>query len=136
MDNKSVNRAHDFIESEVLKTERFIFAVKIIATALAYAGTTYWLNAIRADAPLWLVWTLIIVQFALYLSIFIASYPRAIVSGFNQNAALGIFIVLAIAGRINNWELVVIPVTIFAMVIISTRAKNVSDARKHLLPKR
>lgn len=135
MSDKAENKAHEFINKEVLKMERNSFAVRIIAITVSYAAITYWLNAIRADAALWLLWTLIIIQFALYFSIFIASYRRAIISGLNQSAALVVFIALAIAGRINDWELLIIPLTVIVMLIISARVKNVSETSKHLLPK-
>ena len=128
------NKTHEFLKGEVLKMERNSFFVRIIAAALAYAGISYWLNAIRADAPLWFVWLLIIVQFALYFSIFISSYRRAIVSGFNKNLSFIIFVALAVLGRVDDWELVVIPPTVIGMIIISARAKNVSDKGRALLP--
>jgi len=128
------NKAHEFLKGEVLKMERNSFFVRIIATTLLYVGISYWLNAIRADAQLWFVWLLIIVQFALYFSIFIASYRRAIVCGFNKNLSFIIFVVLAVLGRINDWELAVIPLTVIGMLIISARTKNVSDKGKAILP--
>lgn len=128
------NKAHEFLKGEVLKMERNSFFVRIIAAALAYAGISYWLNAIRADAQLWFVWLLIIVQFALYFSIFVSGYRRAVVCGFNKNLSLIIFVALAILGRVNDWELAVIPLTVIGMVVISARAKNVSDKGKTLLP--
>lgn len=128
------NKAQDFIKGEVLKIERNSFFVRIIAAAVGYAGITYWLNAIRADAPLWFVWLLIIVQFALYFSIFISSYRRAIICGFSKNLSFIIFAALAVLGRVNDWELVVIPLIIIVMLVVSARAKNVSDKGKTLLP--
>ncbi len=134
MENKKSNKANEFIKGEVLKLERNSFAVSIIVTVIGYTGITFWLNAIRATAPLWFVWVLIIVQFALYFSIFISSYRRAIVCGFNKNISLIIFTALAILGRVNDWEILVIPLTIIVMLIFSIKTKNVSDDKKHLLP--
>ncbi len=134
MTMETENKAHEFIKGEVLKMERNSFFVRIIAAALGYAGITYWLNVVRADAELWFVWLLIIVQFALYFSIFIMGYRRTMVSDFNKNLSFIIFVALAILGRVNDWELVVIPLTVIGMIIISARAKNVSDKGKILLP--
>ena len=114
--------------------ERNLFFVRIIVAALAYTGISYWLNAIRADAELWFVWLLIIVQFTLYFSIFILSYWRAMLFGLNKNLNLIIFVALAILGRINNWELVVIPLTVIGMLIISARVKDDSGRGKAILP--
>ena len=136
MENITNNKASDFIKSEVLKIERNSFVFRIIATAVGYAGITFWLNAIRATAPLWFVWVLIIIQFALYFSIFIANYRRAVVCGLNKNLGIIIFTALAILGRVNDWELIIIPLTVVVMLVISARAKNVSDGRKNLLPEK
>jgi len=133
MENKT-NKANDFIKGEVLKLERNSFIIRIIAIAIGYAGMTFWLNTIRATAPLWFVWVLIIVQFALYFSIFIVSYRRAIVCSLNRNLCIIIFITLAILGRVNNWELAIIPLTIVIMLIVSTKAKKVSNRGKTSLP--
>ena len=136
MENATNNKAHDFIKGEVLKIDRNAFIFRIIATVIGYAGITFWLNSIRATAPLWFVWVLIIIQFALYFSIFIANYRRAIICGLNKNIGLIIFVALAILGRVNDWELVIIPLMVIIMIIVSARAKNVSDERKHLLPEK
>ena len=136
MENKTNNKAHDFIKGEVLLIERNSFIFRIIATAAGYAGITFWLNSIRATAPIWFVWVLIIIQFALYFSIFIASYRRATICGLNKNLGIVIFATLAILGRVNDWELAIIPLTIIIMLVVSARAKNVSDERKHLLPEK
>lgn len=134
MKNEKSNKANEFIKGEVLKLERNGFAVRIIITAIGYVGITFWLNAIRATAPLWFVWVLIIVQFALYFSIFITSYRRAITCGLNKNISIIIFTVLAILGRVNDWEIAIIPLTIIIMLIFSTKAKDVSGDNKHLVP--
>ena len=124
------NKADAFIKKEVLKMERNVFIFYILASALSYAGITFWLNAIRATAPLWFVWVLIIIQFALYFSIFIISYRRATVCGLNKNLGIIIFTTLAILGRVNNWELLIIPLTIVVMLVVSTRTKNILDSEK------
>jgi transcriptional regulator with XRE-family HTH domain len=136
MENTTNNEAHDFIKREVLKIDRNAFIFRILATVIGYAGITFWLNSIRATAPLWFVWVLIIIQFALYFSIFIASYRRAVTCGLNKNIGLIIFITLAILGRVNDWELLIIPFIVIIMLIVSARAKNVSDESKHLLPEK
>ena len=128
------NKANDFIKGEVLKLERNWFIIRIIAIAIGYSAITFWLNAIRATAPLWFVWILIIVQFALYFLIFIASYKRAIVCSLDKNLGIIIFTVLAILGRVNDWELVIIPLTVVVMIVLSKKTKNVSDRGKTLLP--
>lgn len=136
MENTTNNKAHDFIKGEVLKIERSSFVFRIIATAVGYAGITFWLNSIRVTAPIWFVWILIIIQFVLYFSIFNLGYHRAIICGLNKNIGIIIFIALAILGRVNDWELVIIPLTIVIMLVVSARAKNVSEEMKHSLPEK
>lgn len=133
-ENITNNKAKDLIKGEVLKLERNSFTVRIIVVVMGYAGITFWINAIRATAPLWFVWVLIIVQFVLYFSIFVISYHRAIVTGLNKNIGIIIFIALSILGRVNDWELAIIPLTVVIMLIVSWKAKNISDGNKHMLP--
>ncbi|MBU1089839.1 hypothetical protein KKF38_03545 [Patescibacteria group bacterium] len=135
MKNSTTNKAGNFIKGEVLKSERNSFAVRIITIAVCYSGITFWLNSIRATASLWFVWILIIIQFTLYFSIFIAGYRRAIVCGMNKNISLIVFTALAILGRVNDWELAIIPLTVIIMLVASSKTKNISDENKHLLPK-
>lgn len=134
MENNKNDKANEIIKNEIIIIERNSFAFRLIFATIVYAGITFWLNAIRASAPLWLVWFLIIVQFALYFSIFISSYRRAKVCGLNKNISICIFTTLAILGRVNDWEIVIIPLTIIIMLIFSMRAKNVSEDKKYLLP--
>jgi len=128
------NKAYNFLKEEVLKVEHRLFCARILGSAIGYALMSLWLNSIRATASLWFVWILIIIQFALYIWIFANGYGRAKVLGLNKDLALLLFIILAVLGRINEWELLVIPLLVVVMVIFSARNKNVSDERQSLLP--
>ena len=119
-------KTRNFIKTEILTQERNVFISKILIILAGYIGLTLWLNAIRTTAPLWFVWVLIIIQFLLYFLIFSVSYGRAKVSGLKR-FGLVLFIILAILGRVENWELVIIPSTIIIMLIISAKNKNVSS---------
>jgi len=130
------NKANDFIKNEVLKIENRLFFARILGSAIGYALITLWLNSIRATASLWFVWVLIIIQFALYFSIFIAGYRRSVACGLNKTLGLIIFTALAILGRINDWELAIIPLAVIIMLIVSTMTKNVSEEKRHLLPEK
>src|SRR3990172_11119807 len=99
------NKTSDFLKNEVLKMENRLFWDKILGSSVGYLLITLWLNSIRATASLWFVWILIIIQFALYFSIFIPGYQRSKVFGLNKNLALILFIILAVLGRVNDWEL-------------------------------
>ncbi len=100
------------------------FAFKIVAVTVGYVAITYWLNIIRTSAPLWFLWCLIIVQLLLYLAIFVSSYHCAVECGLRKSISMFIFIVLTILGRVNDWEVVIIPLTIIIMVIVSLKARN------------
>ena len=116
----------DFIVEEVLKIENRSFWFRILACSIGYLVITLWLNSIRASAALWLLWLLIIIQFALYFSIFITSYFRSKVFGLNNNIALILFTALAVLGRVENWELIIIPLLIVTMLVLSARNKKIS----------
>ena len=116
MENKPNTTASDFLKNEVLKIENRMFWAKILGSSVGYLLITLWLNSIRATASLWFVWVLIIIQFALYFAIFISSYQRSKIFGLNKNLALVLFTILAVLGRVNDWELVVIPLLIVIML--------------------
>lgn len=132
MENKTNDKAKNFIKNEVLIIERNSFIFRIIAIAIGYAGITFWLNAIRTTASLWFIWILILTQFTLYFSIFIISYLRAIVCGINKTLGIIIFTSLAILGRVNGWELIIIPLTVVVMLVVSASVKKISDKGKSL----
>jgi hypothetical protein len=134
MESKDVeNKTKDFIKTEILKAERSLFLGKIISIFIGYVGITLWLNAIRATAWLWFVWVLIVIQFLLYFLIFFLSYTRALVIGFNKKLGFIFFVILAVLGRVNNWELFIIPLLLVVMFIFSAKNNNVSDEKKYLL---
>jgi hypothetical protein len=134
MESKDVeNKTKDFIKTEILKAERSLFLGKIISIFIGYVGITLWLNAIRAIASLWFVWVLIVIQFLLYFSIFFLNYTRALVIGLNKKLGFIFFVILAVLGRVNNWELFIIPLLLVVMFIFSAKNNNVSDEKKYLL---
>jgi hypothetical protein len=122
--------ATNWAHNEMLKIENRLFWGKIIGYSIGYLVITLWLNSIRAFWSLWLVWPLIIIQFALYFSIFIASYQRSIVFGLNKNFAFILFFILAVLGRINDWELLVIPVLVIVMLAFSATNKKISKEKQ------
>jgi len=127
------DKTKDFIKREILKAERRLFFGQIISILIGYIGITLWLNAIRATASLWFVWVLIVIQFLLYFSIFSFSYTRASVIGLNKKFGFIFFVALAVLGRVNDWELFVIPLLLVVMFIFSAKNNNVSDERQDLL---
>lgn len=130
------NKSSDFIKNMVLQLENRWFWVKILGSSVVYLLITLWLNSIRTTATLWFIWVLIVIQFALYYSIFFFGYQRSTVFGLNKNLAFILFIILSILGRINDWELLVIPLLIVTMLVFSTMNKKVSEKGQTLLPKK
>ena len=135
MENKPKITAENFLTNEVLKIENRMFWGKLIGSSIGYLLITLWLNSIRATASLWFVWVLIIIQFALYFSIFISGYQRSKVFGLNKNLALVLFIILVVLGRVNGWEMIVILLLIVVMLAFSARNKKVSKKGQTMLPK-
>lgn len=128
------NKTNDFLKNEVLKMENRMFWGSILGSSIGYLVITLWLNSIRATASLWFVWVLIIIQFALYFSIFISGYNRSKVLALNKNIALVLFIILTVLGRVNDWEVIVIPLLVVVMLIFSARNKKVSEKGSLVLP--
>ena len=134
MEDKTKSTANNFLKNEVLKMENRMFWGSIIGSSIGYLVITLWLNSIRATASLWFVWVLIIIQFALYFSIFISGYNRSKVLGLNKNIALVLFIILTVLGRVNDWEVIVIPLLVVVMLAFSARNKKVSEKGRLMLP--
>ncbi|MBP7017036.1 MAG: hypothetical protein KBB23_07600 [Smithella sp.] len=126
--------ANDIIIDEVLKVENRSFWFRILACSIGYFAMSLWLNSIRTTASLWLVWLLIIIQFILYFSIFITSYFRSKVFGLNNNIALILFTALAVLGRVENWEIIIIPLLVVTMLVLSGINKKIStEAQERFL---
>ena len=115
----------DFIKNQLLKIENRLFIGRILSYSIGYLFITLWLNHIRTTSSLWFVWVLIIVQFALYFSIFITGYKRSKVLGVSESLSLGVFVVLAILGRVNDWELIVIPLTLIGTILFSLKHNEI-----------
>lgn len=133
MENKTKTTANNFLDDEMLKIENRLFWGRLLGFSIGYLVMTLWLNSIRATAPLWFVWVLIAIQLLLYFSIFVTSLQRSKVFGFNKNLAFVIFSILAVLGRVNDWELLIIPLLVIVMLIFSARNKKISkEMRAHV----
>jgi len=130
------NKAREFLKNEVLKMENRLFWGKLLGSSIGYLLITLWLNSIRATASLWFVWVLIIIQFALYFSIFIVGLERSKVFGLSNAVALVVFTVLAVLGRVNDWEVIVVPLLVVVMLILSAMNKKVSKGGQAMLPEK
>lgn len=125
-----MSAAREIIERELLKLEKRRFLVGLLLWAAAYVGLTLLLNAIRQQAPIWIVWTLIILQFFALISVFVFGLIRMRQCGFSR-WWLWISFFLS---RIENWEVVVLPATISAILFLSHRCSCVSAETAHLIP--
>jgi hypothetical protein len=127
------NKTSDFIKTETLKITSTEFKANIVGILIGYIGITLWLNAIRSNTSTWFLWVLIAIQFLLYSSIFSFSYNRTLVIGLNKQFGFGLFIALAMLGRVNNWELFIIPLLVVVMFIFSAKNNNLSKKRPEFL---
>ena len=114
------NHLSEFARHQMCLIARRMFTIQLLAIVGGYVGVTFWLNDIRETAPQWWVWVLIIIQFLLYFSIFSACYQRAKDIG-SKYSHIVVFIILAVLGRINDWEVVVIPLTVVTILVLSRR---------------
>lgn len=122
----------EFAKNLIIKSENKIFIFSILMVVAGYVVITVWLNAIRAHTSLWFVWTLIIIQFILYFKIFVNSYRRYCVFGFDKKLGALIFTILAFLGRVNNLELWVIPLLLIVMIALSLRNNKISNEKNIL----
>jgi phosphoglycerol transferase MdoB-like AlkP superfamily enzyme len=122
-----------FIKDVVLRQENRQFVINLIILSVGYLIITLWLNSIRVSAPIWFVWVLIAVQLILYASIFYTSFQRAKTMGLGGTVAAMTFTALALIGRINDWEIVVIPLVVIAMIVFSARNKRISTRSQAML---
>ena len=127
-------KANELIKREVLRAEKNTFIFWVFLVLAGYVGTTLWLNAIRQSAALWFVWVLIVLQLLFFFSIFVACLMRAKQCGYRY--AFWVFLALAVASRVNNWELVLIPAMAVTMLVLSECNQKVSSERQHLLPEK
>lgn len=77
---------------------------------------------------------MIIVQFGLYFYIFGLSEARASQCGLKRIVGVILFTVLAILGRVNDWELLIIPAVVATMLFVSARTKKLSAEGQAILP--
>lgn len=110
----------------ILENERNVFAYKLIFRSISYLLISILLNSIRQSTSLWILWSLIIIQFSLYFLIFILCYNRVKICGLNKNISFYLFLALAIIGRIENFEVVLIPLMVVIMLIVSSLNKKLS----------
>lgn len=122
---------HEFVKNEILLVEKTKFKFSIIKTLIFYVVITLLLNAFRVSAPIWLVWVSIIVQLLLFFSIFNICYMRSQECGFKGYWFI-VFVILAVLGRVENWEIIIIPLMITIMIIISEKNINIMDTDKYL----
>jgi len=99
-------------------------ALRLIAYLVGYFLLSVGLNSIRATAPISLVWIMIAIQFVLYALVFVYGYSRF--NGPSTIEKLGWFITIAVAvlGRINNWEIIILPLFVTAMIILPKKKQS------------
>lgn len=102
----------------------------IIITAIIYALISLFLNTnnTRSELNLVILWVFIIVQLVFYIWIFIASSSSLNKSGAPYIIGNLLPIILFITGRINDWELIAIPLMIIVTLWFSTAKNNSTNA--------
>ncbi|MDO6852110.1 hypothetical protein Q4599_00855 [Cellulophaga lytica] len=131
---KNKSEPSNVVKTLMLENERNVFSMKLIFRLIGYLLITILLNSIRQTSSLYIVWTLIIIQFLLYFSIFILCFNRSKVFGLNKNIAFIIFVLLAFLGRVESLEIIIFPLMAIIMLFLSYKNKKLSPAAEyHLL---
>lgn len=112
------------VASELLRIEDRSYKVSVLIISFAYLLSSILLSSFRAKAPVVLVWVLVLLQLFFFFAIFVKCYQRAFLLGLNRSIGFFIFVTLAVLARINDWEIVVIPVTVLTMLTLSWRNKK------------
>ncbi len=121
----------EFIRNEVLKIERRLFAARFVGTLIGYIVLSVILSRVRQAASIVLLWTLIIIQWALLLSAFVSALGRLRQCRVRHSWLVFFPLILS---RINAWELVVLPVFAATMLWVSARNRHVAQEHLHMLP--
>ena len=113
----------DEIERELLAINRKKFTSGLICGSALYFFFGYVLSS--AHGMTGFVWLGIFGQYFSYFGLFIAGYDRALAAGVGRGLA-GMILAIAFAlGRIDGWDLAVIPLFVVAMLILSAQIKSV-----------
>lgn len=104
----------------LLPAKKRHFSAKLLWIVAWYVGLTLLLNHVvrRIDAAVPFLWGLAILQVFMYLYIFSLSYIRLRECRSKVAVSVGF---LAILGRVNDYELLIIPGLVLAALIISAR---------------
>jgi len=107
-----------FLQSIVLPAKKRHFAVKLLWIVAWYVGLTILLNHVvrRMDAASPFLWGLAILQVYMYFYIFTLSYVRLRECSSKVAWSVGF---LAVLGRVNDYELLIIPAVVLTALIIS-----------------
>ena len=114
------NHCDPVVQSIVGRWGKAFFRFHMPLTAVAYLGTSLLLNAIRKDAAAVFLWGLAVTQLLLYFHIFWLAAARARECGYRVFWLAGI---LAIVGRVNDFEVFVIPAVVLTSLVLSELAK-------------
>ncbi len=106
----------------LLQREKRVFIIKMLLAAGAYVGITLVLNAVRKEATTGLLWGSIFLQLLFYGYIFFVAAVRASECGYKVSCWLAP--VLAVLGRVEDFEVVVIPAVILASFAISAKGRT------------
>ena len=126
-----VPRASDYsdcpwVHRMALRTEKTYFISQMLLTVGTYLGLTLLLNAVRGgDASVVFLWAFVIPQLLLYLYIFCLAAARASKCGYRVSWLVGF---LAILGRVNNFEVFVIPAVVLASLVVSESSSRTRES--------
>ena len=116
MDNLPLSDIKNQFKQAQLRKEKSFFIFKTVITILIYIGLSKWHSTGRTTPGL-LAWILAISQILCYFLIFEISYKRFKELGYKKIAWM--IIILAFVGRVEDWEIIVIPSLVIVMLIFT-----------------
>lgn len=102
-----------------------MFAARFLGALIGYAVVSIILARVRQSVSSALLWTLTILQWALFLSVFVSALGRLRQCRVRHSSVFVLFPL--ILSRINDWDLAVLPIFAATMMWVSARNRRVAD---------
>lgn len=107
------------------------YRFQVLVSLALFIGVTLWVNAARANWPLWSILILMAIQLFFYSMILLSTWSRFeeydhIVEYYSKPKFYiisGIFVVIGILSKILNLEIIIVPTFAVILIIISKMEK-------------
>jgi hypothetical protein len=113
----------NFLVLVLLEQERESFTFGLIAVLVGYVGVSFWFRS----EPSWILGTGMLILWGMFFQV---AFRRLVEMGVRYAWLLAI---PAVVSRINNWEIVILPVVAIGMLIASARTTHLSHRYDDLI---